>query len=215
MSDSPARGAEVCVLLACFGGRKQAAKLGIDPARIPPGQYLTKQFPVLTVGPNPKYDLATWDFTVFGEVEHEVKVSWDELMALPQRDVTLDIHCVTRWSKLDTTWTGVPVKEVLDRAGLKPAGTHLMAYSDGGYTTNVPLDAVLEDEALLAHSYEGEPLEPDHGAPLRLIVPKRYFWKSAKFLRKLEVMSQDRMGFWELNGYHNDADPWREQRHWF
>ena len=196
-------------------GRKQAEKLGVDPARIPPGQYLTKQFPVLTVGPNPKYDLATWDFTVFGEVEHEVKLSWDELMALPQRDVTLDIHCVTRWSKLDTTWTGVPVKEVLGRAGLKPSGTHLMAYSDGGYTTNVPLDAVLEDDAMLAHSYEGEPLEEDHGAPLRLIVPKRYFWKSAKFLRKLEVMGQDRMGFWELNGYHNDADPWREQRHWF
>jgi DMSO/TMAO reductase YedYZ molybdopterin-dependent catalytic subunit len=196
-------------------GRKQAEKLGIDPARVPPGQYLTKQFPVLTVGPNPKYDLATWDFTVFGEVEREVKLSWDELMALPQRDVTLDIHCVTRWSKLDTTWTGVPVKEVLDRAGLKPSGTHLMAYSDGGYTTNVPLDAVLDDDALLAHTYEGEPLEEDHGAPLRLIVPKRYFWKSAKFLRKLEVMSEDRMGFWELNGYHNDADPWQEQRHWF
>ena len=196
-------------------GRKQAEKLGIDPERIPPGQYLTKQFPVLTVGPNPKYDLATWDFAVFGEVEREVKLSWDELMALPQRDVTLDIHCVTRWSKLDTTWTGVPVKDVLDRAGLKPSGTHLMAYSDGGYTTNVPLDAVLEDDALLAHSYDGQPLEADHGAPLRLIVPKRYFWKSAKFLRKLEVMSQDRMGFWELNGYHNDADPWREERHWF
>ena len=196
-------------------GRKQAEKLGIDPARIPPGQYLTKQFPVLTVGPNPKYDLATWDFTVFGDVEQEVKLSWDELMALPQRDVTLDIHCVTRWSKLDTTWTGVPVKEVLDRAGLKPTGTHVMAYSDGGYTTNVPLHAVLDDDALLAHTYEGDPLEDDHGAPLRLIVPKRYFWKSAKFLRKLEVMTQDRMGFWELNGYHNDADPWQEQRHWF
>jgi DMSO/TMAO reductase YedYZ molybdopterin-dependent catalytic subunit len=196
-------------------GRKQAEKLGVDPARIPPGQYLTERFPVLTVGPNPKYDLTTWDFTVFGEVEREVKLSWDELKALPQNDVTLDIHCVTRWSKLDTTWTGVRVKEVLDLAGLTSAGTHVMAYSDGGYTTNVPLDAVLDDEALLAHSYEGEPLEPDHGAPLRLIVPKRYFWKSAKFLRKLEVMSQDRMGFWELNGYHNDADPWQEQRHWF
>ena len=196
-------------------GRKQAEKLGIDPARIPPGQYLTERFPVLTVGPNPKYDLTTWDFTVFGEVEREVKLSWDELKALPQNDVTLDIHCVTRWSKLDTTWTGVRVKEVLDLAGLTSAGTHVMAYSDGGYTTNVPLDALLDDEALLAHSYEGEPLEPDHGAPLRLIVPKRYFWKSAKFLRKLEVMSQDRMGFWELNGYHNDADPWQEQRHWF
>jgi DMSO/TMAO reductase YedYZ molybdopterin-dependent catalytic subunit len=196
-------------------GRRQAEKLGIDPARIPPGQYLTERFPVLTVGPNPKYDLATWDFTVFGEVAGELKLSWDELMALPQRDVTLDIHCVTRWSKLDTTWTGVPVKEVLDRAGLTATGTHVMAYSDGGYTTNVPLEAVLDDDALLAHSYEGEPLEADHGAPLRLIVPKRYFWKSAKFLRKLELMSADRMGFWELNGYHNDADPWREERHWF
>jgi DMSO/TMAO reductase YedYZ molybdopterin-dependent catalytic subunit len=196
-------------------GRKQAEKLGIDPARIPPGQYLTERFPVLTVGPNPKYDLTSWDFTVFGEVERELKLSWDELNALPQHDVTLDIHCVTRWSKLDTTWTGVRVKDVLDLAGPTPAGTHVMAYSDGGYTTNVPLDAVVDDDALLAHSYEGEPLEPDHGAPLRLIVPKRYFWKSAKFLRKLEVMSQDRMGFWELNGYHNDADPWREERHWF
>ena len=196
-------------------GRKQAEKLGIDPARIPPGQYLTERFPVLTVGPNPKYDLSTWDLTVFGEVEREVTLSWDELNALPQHDVMLDIHCVTRWSKLDTTWTGVRVKDVLDRAGLKPSGTHLMAYSDGGYTTNVPLDAVLGDDALLAHSYDGRPLEADHGAPLRLIVPRRYFWKSAKFLRKLEVMSEDRMGFWELNGYHNDADPWQEQRHWF
>ena len=196
-------------------GRKQAEKLGIDSARIPPGQYLTERFPVLTVGPNPKYDLATWDFTVFGKVDHEIRLSWDELMALPQRDVTLDIHCVTRWSKLDTTWTGVPVKEVLARAGLAPGATHLMAYSDGGYTTNVPLEAVLDDDALLAHTYEGRPLEHDHGAPLRLIVPKRYFWKSAKFLRKLEVMDADRMGFWELNGYHNDADPWQEQRHWF
>jgi DMSO/TMAO reductase YedYZ molybdopterin-dependent catalytic subunit len=196
-------------------GRKQAERLGIDPARIPPGQYLTERFPVLTVGSNPKYDLATWDFTVFGEVERDVKLSWDELNALPRHDVTLDIHCVTRWSKLDTTWTGVRVKEVLDLAGLKQSGTHLMAYSDGGYTTNVPLEAVLGDDALLAHSYEGKPLEHDHGAPLRLIVPKRYFWKSAKFLRKLEVMSQDRMGFWELNGYHNDADPRQEQRHWF
>lgn len=196
-------------------GRKQAEKLGIDPSRVPPGQYLTERFPVLTVGPNPKYDLAAWDFAVSGQVENDVRLSWDELMALPQRDVTLDIHCVTRWSKLDTTWRGVSARAVLDLAGVKPSGTHLMAYSDGGYTANMPIGALLDDEALLAHTYEGEPLQPDHGAPLRLIVPKRYFWKSAKFLRKLEVMSEDRMGFWELNGYHNDADPWREQRHWF
>jgi DMSO/TMAO reductase YedYZ molybdopterin-dependent catalytic subunit len=196
-------------------GKRQAEKLGIDPARVPPGQYLTERFPVLTVGPNPKYDLETWDFRVFGEVESPIRLSWAELMELPQRDVVTDIHCVTRWSKVDTVWRGVPVSEVLDRARVKPAGTHVMAYSDGGYTTNIPLAALRADDVLLAHTYAGEPLEHDHGAPLRLLVPKRYFWKSAKFLRRLEVMSEDRMGFWELNGYHNDADPWAEQRHWF
>jgi DMSO/TMAO reductase YedYZ molybdopterin-dependent catalytic subunit len=196
-------------------GKRQAAKLGVDPERVPPGQYLTERFPVLTVGPNPDYDLANWDFRVFGQVERDVTLSWDDLMALPQKEVTTDIHCVTRWSKLDTTWVGVPVSEVLERAGVGPAGKFVMAYSDGGYTTNLPLSAVLDDDVLLAHTYDGKPLEHDHGAPLRLLAPKRYFWKSAKFLRKLEVMNEDRMGFWELNGYHNDADPWREQRHWF
>lgn len=196
-------------------GRKQAQKLGIDPARVPPGQYLTERFPVLTVGPNPEYDLADWDLTVFGEVERELRLTWEELLALPQCDVVTDIHCVTRWSKLDTPWRGVLVRDVLGMAGVRPSGTHVMAYSDGGYTTNMPLEVARDDDVLLAHAYDGEPLEPDHGAPLRLLVPKRYFWKSAKFLRKLEVMSEDRMGFWELNGYHNDADPWREERHWF
>ncbi len=196
-------------------GRRQAEKLGIDPARIPPGQYLTERFPVLTVGPNPAYDLATWDFQLYGEVEDELQLSWDELMALPQRDVVVDIHCVTRWSKLDTAWRGVLLRDLLEKARVRPAGKYVMAYSDGGYTTNLPLEVVMDDDVLLAHSYDGKPLEPDHGAPLRLLVPKRYFWKSAKFLRRIEVMSEDRMGFWELNGYHNDADPWKEQRHWF
>jgi DMSO/TMAO reductase YedYZ molybdopterin-dependent catalytic subunit len=196
-------------------GRRQAEKLGIDPARVPPGQYLTDGFPVLTVGPNPDYELAGWDLSIFGQVETALTLSWDELQALPQKTITTDIHCVTRWSKLDTTWTGVPVSEVLERAGVKPEATHLMAYSDGGYTTNLPLSVALDDDVLLAHTYDGRPLERDHGAPLRLLVPKRYFWKSAKFLRKLELMDADRMGFWELNGYHNDADPWREERHWF
>ena len=196
-------------------GRRQAKERGIDPNRVPPGQYLTERFPVLTVGPNPDFDLESWDFHVFGEVEEPVRLTWDELMEMPQREVVTDIHCVTRWSKLDTAWRGVAVSDLLDRAGVKPSGTHVMAYSDGGYTTNLPLAAVLEEDVLVAHTYAGEPLEPDHGAPLRLLVPKRYFWKSAKFLRRLEVMSEDRMGFWELNGYHNDADPWAEQRHWF
>ena len=147
---------------------------------------------------------------MFGEVEKPVKLSWDELQALPQKDVVTDIHCVTRWSKLDTG-----LARRAGEGGARPgegeaSGTHVMAYSDGGYTTNIPLEALYDDDVLLAHTYDGKPLEHDHGAPLRLLVPKRYFWKSAKFLRKLEVMSGDRMGFWELNGYHNDADPWRE-----
>jgi DMSO/TMAO reductase YedYZ molybdopterin-dependent catalytic subunit len=196
-------------------GKRQAEKLGIDPVRVPPGQYLTERFPVLTVGPNPDFDLGAWDFRLYGEVEDELQLSWDELQALPQTELTTDIHCVTRWSKLDTIWRGVRLRDLLEKARVKPEGKFVMAYSDGGYTTNLPLDVVMDDDVLLAHTYDGQPLEPDHGAPLRLLVPKRYFWKSAKFLRRIEVMSEDRMGFWELNGYHNDADPWKEQRHWF
>jgi DMSO/TMAO reductase YedYZ molybdopterin-dependent catalytic subunit len=196
-------------------GRRQAEKLGIDPQRVPPGQYITQKFPVLTVGSNPPFEEAKWDFRVFGEVESELRLGWDELMQLPQTDVTVDIHCVTRWSKLDTPWRGVRVSELMERARVKPSGSHVMAHSDGGYTANLPLEAVMADDVLVTHTYDGEPLEPDHGGPLRLLVPSRYFWRSAKFLRGLEVMSEDRMGFWELNGYHNDADPWKEQRHWF
>src|SRR3954449_3699214 len=192
-------------------GKRQAEKMGIDPERVPPGQYLTERFPVLTVGPNPDYDLGSWDLTVFGEVERELTLSWDELKALPQKEVTTDIHCVTRWSKLDTTWVGVPVSELLERAGVKPSGTHGMAYSDGGYTTNIPVAALYDDDVLVAHTYDGEPLENEHGAPSRrrppwapplrrrpararprppppLFVPEALLWESAKFLRKLEVM---------------------------
>jgi DMSO/TMAO reductase YedYZ molybdopterin-dependent catalytic subunit len=196
-------------------GRRQAAKLGIDPGRVPPGQYLTERFPVLTYGSNPPYDLKTWSLSLDGEVASPYSLTWDEMLALPQTTITTDIHCVTRWSKLDTTWTGVRVRELLDRAQVKPAGTHVLAHSDGGYTTNLPVAALLDDDVLVAHTYDGKPLEHDHGAPMRLLVPKRYFWKSAKFLRRLEILTEDRQGFWELNGYHNDADPWREQRHWF
>src|SRR5204862_2218048 len=132
-------------------GERQAQKLGIDPQRVPPGQYLTERFPVLTVGGNPGYDLAQWDFRVSGEVENELTLGWDELQALPQKEVTTDIHCVTRWSKLDTTWVGVPVSELLDRAGVKDSGTHVMAYSDGGYTTNIPVSALYDDDVRVAH----------------------------------------------------------------
>jgi DMSO/TMAO reductase YedYZ molybdopterin-dependent catalytic subunit len=196
-------------------GRRQAAKRGLDAGRVPPGQYLTERFPVLTYGRNPSFDLNEWSLSIWGEVDEPFALRWDELLALEQVTITTDIHCVTRWSKLDTTWTGVRVAELLERARVKPSGKYVMAHSDGGYTTNVPIDALYDDDVLVAHTYDGQPLEPDHGAPLRLLVPKRYFWKSAKFLRQLEVMPEDRQGFWELNGYHNDADPWTEQRHWF
>jgi DMSO/TMAO reductase YedYZ molybdopterin-dependent catalytic subunit len=196
-------------------GKAQAEKLGVDPGRIPPGQYLTERFPVLTYGSNPAFDLEDWSLSIDGEVDAPFALRWDELMALEQHEITVDIHCVTRWSKLDTTWRGVRVRDLLERAQVRPAGTHVMAHSDGGYTTNIPVEALMEDDVLVAHTYAGEPLEHDHGAPLRLLVPKRYFWKSAKFLRRLEVMPSDRQGFWELNGYHNDGDPWTEQRHWF
>lgn len=196
-------------------GRRQAKGLGIDPARVPPGQYLTERFPVLTVGRNPAVDLDSWSLSIWGEVDEPYALRWDELMALPQTTVTCDIHCVTRWSKLDTTWTGVRVRDLLERAKVRPAGTHVMAHSDGGYTTNVALETLLADDVLVAHTYDGRPLEPDHGAPLRLLVPSRYFWKSAKFLRALEVMPQDKQGFWELAGYHDNADPFTEERQWF
>jgi DMSO/TMAO reductase YedYZ molybdopterin-dependent catalytic subunit len=196
-------------------GRRQAEERGLEEGRVPPGQYVTERFPVLTYGRNPAYDLKAWSLSVWGEVEEPYSLRWDELMALPHHEVTTDIHCVTRWSKLDTTWRGVRVRDLLERARVKPTGTHVMAHSDGGYTTNIPVEALLDDDVLVTHTYDGKPLEPDHGAPLRLLVPKRYFWKSAKFLRQLEVMPADRQGFWELNGYHNDADPWQEQRHWF
>lgn len=196
-------------------GRRQAKGLGIDPARVPPGQYLTERFPVLTVGRNPAFDLDSWSLSIRGEVDEPYALRWDELLALPQTTVTCDIHCVTRWSKLDTTWTGVRVRDLLERAKVRPGGTHVMAHSDGGYTTNVALETLLADDVLVAHTYDDRPLEPDHGAPLRLLVPSRYFWKSAKFLRALEVMPQDKQGFWELAGYHDNADPFTEERQWF
>ena len=185
-----------------------------DPS-LPPGQYLTEDFPVLSAGPTPRIPLDTWEFVILSEAGQRHAWTWPQLLALPSQSVTVDLHCVTKWSKLGTTWRGVRVSDLLDRAQVKTSGTHVMAHSDGGYTTNIPLEALYDDDVLVTHEYDGKPLEPDHGAPLRLLVPKRYFWKSAKFLRQLEVMPADRQGFWELNGYHNDADPWREERHWF
>jgi len=192
-----------------FGGRAQ------DPtraARVPPGQYLTEKFPVLHYGSVPKTDLANWSLRAWGEVEAPFTLTWDEFKALPRKTVATDIHCVTRWSKLDTTWEGVPIQAVLERARLRPEATHVVAHGEQGYTTNLPLTVLDDDDVLLADTFDGQPLEPDHGWPLRLFVPKRYFWKSAKWLRGLEFLAHDQPGFWERYGYHNDGDPWQEER---
>ena len=180
--------------------------------RTPPGQYLTEKLPVLHYGSVPAADLAAWDFRVFGQVDTPVTLTWEQFRALPRAQVTVDIHCVTRWSKLDTTWEGVRVGAILDLAGVRPEATHVLAHCEQGYTTNVPLTVLDDDDVLLADTYDGKPLDPEHGYPLRLLVPKRYFWKSAKWLRGLELLDHDREGFWERYGYHNDADPWKEER---
>jgi DMSO/TMAO reductase YedYZ molybdopterin-dependent catalytic subunit len=181
--------------------------------RIPPGQYKTDKFPVLHYGSVPHTDLATWDFRVFGEVDAPFTLTWDQFKALPRKSVHTDIHCVTRWSKLDTTWEGVPIQEVLRLAQLRPAAKFVVAHSEQGYTANLPLDVLDDDDVLLADTFDGAPLEAEHGWPLRLIVPKRYFWKSAKWIRGLEFLDHDQLGFWERYGYNNDADPWKEERY--
>lgn len=181
--------------------------------RVPPGQFLTEKFPVLTYGPTPTYeDLESWDFRVFGLVAEERRFTWDEMMAMPTKTQTVDIHCVTRWSKLDTTWTGIPWREFIKAFTIKPEATHVMVHCDYNYTTNLALDILDDDDAMLAYLYEGEPLEPAHGYPMRLLVPKKYFWKSAKWMRGIEFMDADQAGFWERHGYHMEGDPWKEER---
>ena len=181
--------------------------------RVPPGQYVTEKFPVLHYGSVPRVDLATWDFKVWGEVDSPLRFTWEEFKALPRRTVHADIHCVTRWSKLDTDWEGVPIQEILRLAQVRPTATHVVEHCEQGYTANLPLSRLDDDDVILADTYAGEPLEPEHGYPLRLVVPKRYFWKSAKWIRGLEFLDHDQLGFWERYGYNNDADPWKEERY--
>jgi DMSO/TMAO reductase YedYZ molybdopterin-dependent catalytic subunit len=188
---------------------------GLDPSRLPPGQYLTDKWPVLHAGTVPRTELATWDFKVFGEVENPITLSWEELRALPSTEVTQDIHCVTRWSRFDVTFRGVHWRELAALAEPRSAARFVVAHAEQDYTANVPLEAIEDDLALLCYEADGEPLEPDHGYPLRLIVPHRYFWKSAKWLRGIELTATDHPGFWERYGYHNDADPWKEERYGF
>ncbi len=182
-------------------------------SRVPPGQRLTTGFPVLTYGPTPQVDMANWRFRVTGLVESEKAWTWEQFLALPQTEIQRDIHCVTTWSKLDTVWRGVRFSDLMKEIEVKPEARFVMQHCYGGYTTNLPLDTMLEEDVLLAHEFEGQPLGPEHGGPLRMVVPKLYFWKSGKWINGLEFMLKDQLGFWELNGYHNEADPWKEQRY--
>ena len=180
--------------------------------RVPPGQYVTDDFPVLSAGPTPHTSLDDWDLAITGEVDGLRRWSWDEFRALPSEPVTVDIHCVTKWSKLDSEWEGVSLDTLLD--GVDTTAEYVVAFCDGGYTTNLPLEDLTDGKAWIAFVFDGEPLPPEHGGPARLLVPHLYFWKSAKWVRGLRLAATDEPGFWEQNGYHNYGDPWKEQRYW-
>lgn len=181
--------------------------------RLPPGQRLTDGWPVLHYGSIPKVDLATWKFHIFGLVEQEVTLTWDEFMALSQSKSRSDIHCVTTWSKFDNDWDGIVMDDLFALARPKPEAAHVIFHSYGGYTTNVPLSELHGPENMLVHTHNGEPLTEEHGWPLRGLVPNLYFWKSAKWVRGIEFVAQDRAGFWEMYGYHMHGDPWTEERY--
>jgi DMSO/TMAO reductase YedYZ molybdopterin-dependent catalytic subunit len=191
-----------------FTGRRRTT----PPGRLPPGQYdVGNGFPVLSAGPTPRSSLDQWDFTVEGFVDAEQRWTWQQFSALPHEEITVDIHCVTSWSKLDTHWSGVPIDTLL--RDVTTDATFVTAFSDGGYTTNLPLADLTGGQAWIADGYDGEPLPADHGGPARLLVPHLYFWKSAKWVRGLTLTASDKPGFWERFGYHNYGDPWREQRY--
>ena len=191
-----------------FVGRRRP---GAGSARIPPGQHQVDDFPVLSAGPTPRTPLSRWDFTIRGEVDAPRRWNWEQFRALPRERITADIHCVTKWSKLDTGWEGVSVDTLLD--GLDLYGAYSMVHSYGGYTTNLAIEDITDGKAWVVYAYDGAPLEPEHGGPARLLVPHLYFWKSAKWVRGIDVTEYDEPGFWESLGYHDRGDPWREQRY--
>ena len=193
-----------------FVGRRQAPDAG---QRIPPGQYLTNDFPVLSAGPTPHTPLAEWTFSIAGLVAQPISWTWDEFLALPAREFVVDISCVTKWTKLNTRWQGVSIDTLLEHVSLDRQAAFAVAWSDGGYTTNLPIADLLNGQAFVAYLYDGEPLAPAHGGPARLVVPHLYFWKSAKWVRGLRLLEHDEPGFWESFGYHNRGDPWKEERY--
>jgi DMSO/TMAO reductase YedYZ molybdopterin-dependent catalytic subunit len=192
-----------------FHGRRH--ETATDTDRVPPGQYVTSDFPVLSAGPTPHTPLESWSFSITQAGDTSKSWTWQELRGLPAEDVTADIHCVTRWSKLDTMWQAVSIDTLL--AQIEHNARYVLAFCDGGYTTNLPLADVSGGQAWLAFGYDGQPLQPEHGGPARLLVPHLYFWKSAKWVRGLDLLTEDEPGFWERYGYHNYGDPWREQRY--
>jgi DMSO/TMAO reductase YedYZ molybdopterin-dependent catalytic subunit len=194
--------------------RAELVEKGYDPARLPPGQYLTDRFPVLHVGDVPTYRPGEWTLSIEGLVDRAFTLSLDELRALPAVTLTTDIHCVTKWSKFDTVWTGVRVSDLFARAGIRPEATHVLVHAEYGYTTNLPLEDITRPESMVVYGYDGGDIPGEHGGPVRLFVPHLYFWKSAKWLRGLELREGDTPGFWERNGYHLYGDPFQEQRFW-
>jgi DMSO/TMAO reductase YedYZ molybdopterin-dependent catalytic subunit len=192
--------------------RKDLEERMRQAGRLPPGQVATLKWPVLHYGSVPRFDPKTWDFRVFGLVEQPLRFTYDQFLGLPQIEVTSDIHCVTRWSRFDNRWTGVPAREIIERARPKSDARFVLVHAEHGFTANVPLDDLLRENVLFAHLHDGQPLEPEHGFPIRLVVPHLYFWKSVKWVRGLEFLPRDVPGFWEQNGYHIYGDPWKEQR---
>ncbi len=194
--------------------RASLERLGIDPDRLPPGQYHTERFPVLQAGSIPDVDMSTWDFVIDGLVERRVEWRWSDIDQMPSSEMTADIHCVTKWSKFDTRWKGIPVSHLWDQITPKPGATHVMINAYHGFTANLPIEDFLRPRNLFAHTYEDDPLTLEHGFPLRLIVPHLYFWKSVKWVRGFTLMDTDAPGFWERSGYHMYGDPFSEQRYW-
>jgi DMSO/TMAO reductase YedYZ molybdopterin-dependent catalytic subunit len=194
--------------------RASLRERGYDPDRLPPGQYFTDRFPVLHVGDVPQVSPESWDLSVFGLVRAPRHFTLAELQSLPHTSIVTDIHCVTKWSKFDMPWEGVRFRDVLAQCDPDPLGVFIVEHAELGYTTNLPLADAMSDDVLIAWAYDGKPIEPKHGGPVRMVVPARYFWKSAKWLTGIELVAHDQPGFWEQNGYHNVGDPWREERYW-